>query len=378
MTAVPLQMPVAQVPDLRDFTLPELEEWIAGLGEPSYRARQIFRWMWKRQVDRFEAMTDLPVKCRQLLEAQASMSRISAVSVQSSKDGTRKLLLALTDGERIEAVLIPEASRLTACISSQAGCAMGCGFCLTATMNLHRNLRPAEIAGQLLALQHVLTSGERITHIVFMGMGEPLANYAATEKAVRILIAKEGLDFPPRRITVSTVGVIPGIRRLARAGLGVNLAVSLVATTDEVRNRLMPINRRYPLRELLQACREFRLSPRRRMTFEYVLMADVNDSTEDAERLVGLLKHIRCKVNLIPLNEAPEISFRRPSRQRIEAFQKTLQRAGTVATIRESRGQDISAACGMLAVAETPLDTPRSIPYTPRCGVEQLGSSLGS
>ena len=378
MTAVSVRMPAVQVPDLRDFTLPELEEWIAGLGEPPYRGGQIFRWLWKRQVDRFGEMTDLPVRCRELLEAQACVSRVSAVSVQSSQDGTRKLLFGLSDGERIEAVLIPEASRLTACISSQAGCAMGCGFCLTATMNLHRNLRPAEIAGQLVALGSALGPGERVTHIVFMGMGEPLANYAATEKAVRILIAKAGLAFAPRRITVSTVGVIPGIRCLARAGLGVNLAVSLVATTDEVRNRLMPINRRYPLRELLQACREFPLPPRRRMTFEYVLMADVNDTSEDAERLLGLLKGIPCKVNLIPLNEAPEIPFRRPSRQRIEAFQKILQRAGTIVTIRESRGQDISAACGMLAVAETPLDTQRSIPYTPRCGVEQLGSSLGS
>lgn len=378
MTAVSVRMPTAQVPNLRDFTLPELVEWIGGLGEPRYRAGQIFRWLWKQQVDRFEAMTDLPARFRQLLEAQACVSRVATVTAQSSRDGTRKLLLGLADGERIEAVLIPEGSRLTACISSQAGCAMGCGFCLTATMNLHRNLRPAEIAGQLVALQSALGPGERVTHIVFMGMGEPLANYAATEKALRILIDKEGLAFSPRRITVSTVGVIPGIRCLARAGLGVNLAVSLVATTDEVRSRLMPINRRYPLRELLQACREFPLPPRRRMTFEYVLMADVNDTREDAERLLGLLTGIPCKVNLIPLNEAPEIPFRRPSRQRIEAFQKMLQRAGTIATIRESRGQDISAACGMLAVVERPLDTPRSIPYTPQCGVEQLGSSLGS
>ncbi len=361
-TAVSLGVPQVEAPDLRDFTLPELTEWITTHGEPPYRAGQIFRWLWKRQVDGFREMTNLPMACRQLLEAQARIGTIMVGGVQSSQDGTRKLLLQLTDGEQIEAVLIPEGRRLTACISTQAGCAMECGFCLTATMGLHRNLRPAEIAGQLVALGSILSPGESMTHVVLMGMGEPLANYAATEKALRILIAKDGLRFSPRRITVSTVGLVSGIRRLARSGLGVNLAVSLTATTDDLRDRLVPINRRYPLGELLQACRDFPLPPRRRMTFEYVLMADVNDHIEDAQRLVKLLKGIRCKVNLIPLNEAPEIPFRRPSRQRIEAFQKILERAGYIATIRESRGEDISAACGMLATAERPLDTACAIP----------------
>ncbi len=376
MTAV--SMTGVQAPDLRDFTLPELTEWIRGWGEPPYRARQIFRWLWKGQIRDVGEMTDLPRACREVLSTRARLNPVSVVRIQSSRDGTRKLLLRLSDGEAIEAVLIPEARRLTACISSQAGCAMGCRFCLTATMGLHRNLRPSEIAGQVSALASTLGPGKQMTHIVLMGMGEPLANYAATEKALRILTTKEGLGFSPRRITVSTVGLVPGIRRLARSGLGVNLAVSLTATTDEVRNDLIPINARYPIGELVQACREFPLPPRRRMTFEYVLMAGVNDHVDDAHRLVKLLKGIRCKVNLIPLNEAPEIPFHRPVRRRIEAFQKILERAGYIGTIRESRGQDISAACGMLATAEGSLDSPRSIPYTPECGVEQFGSSLGS
>jgi len=362
MTVVSLGASAVQVPDLRDFTLKELTQWMTSLDEPAYRARQIFHWLWKRPVEDFRQMTDLPIACRAVLEAQARIGAVAVVAVQSSADGTRKLLLRLLDGEQIEAVLIPEARRLTACISTQAGCAMECGFCLTATMGLHRNLRPGEIAGQLVALGSTLAPGERITHVVLMGMGEPLANVTATEKALQILVAKDGLGFAPRRITLSTVGLVPGIRRLAQSGLGVNLAVSLTATTDEVRDRLVPINRHYPLRELLQACRDFPLPPRRHITFEYVLMADVNDHVEDARRLVTLLKGIRCKVNLIPLNEAPNIPFRRPPRQRIEAFQRIVERAGYIATIRDSRGQDISAACGMLATAETRLDTACAIP----------------
>ncbi len=378
MTPVSLATAAVHVPDLRDFTLPELTHWIGKMGEPSYRARQIFRWLWRGWIQDFGEMTDLPRACREALAGQARLTPMSAVKVQSSRDGTRKILLGLSDGEEIEAVLIPEARRLTACISSQVGCAMGCRFCLTATMGLHRNLRPSEIAGQLVALQSALVPEAPITHIVLMGMGEPLANYVATEKALHILTAKAGLGFSPRRITVSTVGLVPGIRRLARSGLGVNLAVSLSATTDDLRDRLIPINARYPLSELLQACREFPLAPRRRITFEYVLMADVNDSVDDARRLARLLKGIQCKVNLIPLNEAPGLPFHRPPRSRTEAFRKVLERAGHIAPIRESRGQDISAACGMLATAEGLLDSPRSAPYTTGCGVEQSGSSLGS
>lgn len=378
MTAVSLGMTVVHVPDLRDFTLPELTDWIGGFGEPPYRARQIFRWLWRGRVQDFGGMTDLPLACREVLAERARLNPMPVVKVQSSRDGTRKVLLRLSDGEEIETVLIPEARRLTACISSQVGCAMGCRFCLTATMGLHRNLRPSEIAGQVVALSRTLAPETPITHIVLMGMGEPLANYVATEKALQILTAQAGLGFSPRRITVSTVGLVPGIRRLARSGLGVNLAVSLSATTDDLRDRLIPINARYPLGELLQACREFPVPPRRRMTFEYVLMAGVNDSVEDAHRLVRLLRGVRCKVNLIPLNEAPELPFHRPSRSQTEAFQKVLERAGYIATIRESRGQDISAACGMLATANRLLDSPRSAPYTTGCGVEQFGSSLGS
>lgn len=376
---IPMRQPrLTVLPDLRDFTLPELHGWVQGLGEPSYRGGQIFRWLYRRRARGFAEMTDLPKAFRQRLEERVRIGRMEVRRVQTSRDGTRKFLLELEDGERIEAVLIPEAGRLTACLSTQAGCPMGCTFCLTATMGLKRNLRPGEIVGQVLALQEGLVGGERISHIVLMGMGEPLANYPHTEKALRILTSRGGIGFPPRRITLSTVGVVPGIRRLAQSGLGVNLAISLTATTDELRNRLMPINLRYPLQELLLACREFPLSPRQRITFEYVLMAGVNDAPGDARRLVKLLQGIRCKVNLIPLNEAPETPFRRPSRPRVEAFQQILEAAGYTATIRESRGNDISAACGMLATREKGLDSAGPIPYSHSCGVEQSGSSLGS
>lgn len=346
----------------------ELEQLVLEWGYPAYHGRQLFRWLYQRRVTDFDRMTDLPRRLRELLWERATASIPSVARLDGAADGTRKGVLRLRDGEEIEAVLIPEAKRLTACLSTQAGCGMGCQFCLTATMGLRRNLTPGEIVGQLLALEETLGAVGQVTHLVFMGMGEPLANSDHTVTALRILTAPQGVGFSPRRVTLSTVGLVPGIRRLSALNLHVNLAVSLTATTDALRNRLMPINLRYPLHQLMAACREFVLPPRRRVTFEYVLLADVNDHPADAKRLVRLLRGIQAKVNLLPLNEAPAIPFRRPPRARVVAFRQILQEAGYTATIRESRGLDISAACGMLVTA------PREAP--PRLDDAAMGEAM--
>ncbi len=334
--------------DLVGLLPAEMEALVEELGESRYRGRQLFRWVQARRARDVEGMTDLPHRVRALLAERVTVSRPQTVREQRALDGTRKYLFRLADGEQIESVLIPDADRLTACISSQVGCPLACRFCLTGLMGMRRNLRAAEVIGQVLALQDHLEPGERISNIVLMGMGEPLLNFPQVERAVRILCHQQGADFSPRRITLSTAGHVPGIRRLAGTDLGVNLAVSLSATTDEVRDRVMPINRRWPLAELLEACRAYPLPNRRRLTFEYVMLDGVNDSAGDARRLAVLLHGIRCKINLIPLNPAPDLPDRPPPRARIEAFQQILHDAGLTATIRESRGWDISAACGML------------------------------
>jgi len=334
--------------DLLGLTRGELEAWAEAQGEPAYRGRQVFKWLYQKRGRDPTAWSDLPRAFRAHLAERATIGRPGVAREEVSRDGTRKFLLGLGDGARIESVLIPDEDRLTACISSQAGCALECAFCLTALMGLRRNLGVGEIVGQVLALQDAVPSGGRISHIVLMGMGEPFANFGNVERALRILTDQDGPGFSPRRVTLSTVGLVPGIRRLAASGLHVNLAISLSGTTDGQRSRLMPVNRRYPLAELLAACREYPLPPRRRITFEYVLMAGVNDTPEDARRLVGLLRGIRCKVNLLPLNESPLLPFRASPRPRVEAFQGILHAGGLTATIRESRGHDISAACGML------------------------------
>ena len=334
--------------DLVGLLPAEVEALMKELGQPDYRGRQVFQWVHARRALRMEAMTNLPWAVRAALASRARVSRPEIARSQRSLDGTRKYLLRLADGEEIESVLIPDDSRLTACISTQVGCPLACRFCLTGLMDLRRNLRAGEIVGQILALQDHLDEGERISNIVLMGMGEPLLNFPQVERALRILCEKRGANFSPRRITLSTVGHVPGIQKLAASGLNVNLAVSLSATTDEVRDQIMPINRRWPIGELLKACRAYPLPNRRRLTFEYVMLDRVNDSPQDAKRLVSLLRGIRCKVNLIPFNTAPDLPDRPSPRKQVEAFQQILHDAGFTATIRESRGWDISAACGML------------------------------
>jgi 23S rRNA (adenine2503-C2)-methyltransferase len=336
--------------DLVGVSRGEVEDLMAEIGQPRFRGRQVFHWVQARRAVDVGVMTDLSRALRAELAERAWVSRPSIVRAQRAMDGTRKYLLQLADGEEIECVLIPDEDRLTACISSQAGCPLACRFCLTGLMGLRRNLTAAEITGQVLLLQDMLEGGERLSNIVLMGMGEPLLNFGQMERALRILSDEHGASFSPRRITVSTAGHVPGIQKLAASDLGVNLAVSFSATTDAVRSQIMPINRRWPIAELLAACRAYPLPRRRRLTFEYVLLDQVNDSVEDAGRLANLLRGIRCKINLIPFNPAPDLPDRPSPRPRVEVFQSVLHDAGMTATIRESRGWEISAACGMLRV----------------------------
>ncbi|MBI3988066.1 MAG: 23S rRNA (adenine(2503)-C(2))-methyltransferase RlmN [candidate division NC10 bacterium] len=334
--------------EVKGLTRAELEHALQEMGELRYRAAQIFQWIYKRQVGSFEDMSNLPKALRHSLAERFTLKLLSVLQEDRSRDGARKFLFGLEDGKQIESVLIPDEDRMTACLSTQAGCALACAFCLTGVMGFQRHLEAWEIIGQIPALQERLQSEGRITHLVLMGMGEPLHNYEATVKALRVMTEKEGLAFSPRRITLSTVGLPKALEKLGEEGIGVNLAISLHAPTDDLRDQLVPINRRYPLKELLEACRAYPLPPRRRLTFEYVLLDGVNDRIEDAKELAVLLQGLRCKINLIPLNEAPEIPFKRPSRERLLAFQQVLHDQGYTATLRESRGWDISAACGML------------------------------
>jgi 23S rRNA (adenine2503-C2)-methyltransferase len=295
-------------------------------------------------------MTDLPSTLRTLLSQEFSIDRLSCLHLSPASDGTRKFLFALTDHRQIESVLIPAEDRLTLCISSQVGCAMGCRFCATAQVRPVRDLTAGEIVSQVWEAQRALPAGERLTNLVFMGMGEPLANYEQVVKALKIVTAEWGLNFSPRRVTVSTVGLVPQMRRLLEE-TNVNLTVSLTATTDQLRDDLMPVNRRHPLQHLLDTCRTLPLAPRKRITFAYTMLRGINDSDDDARRLVKLLHGLRSKVNLIPFNPFPGAPFLPTPRPQIERFRQHLLERGVHATVRESRGQEVLAACGQLAGA---------------------------
>jgi 23S rRNA (adenine2503-C2)-methyltransferase len=335
--------------NLLELTPDEIVAFVEGLGEPAYRGRQLATWVYARGTAEFGAMSNLPRELRERLAGTAVVAPPVLVASHASRDGSAKLDLRLADGRRIQSVVMPDRDRLTLCVSTQVGCGFGCAFCLTGTMGLVRNLTAGEIVGQAWAARATLPPAARLTHVVFMGMGEPLANYAATVKALRILVAPLGFGFSPRRITVSTVGLVTGLERLAKENLRVNLAVSLHAATDQVRSSLMPVNRGWGLDDLLAACRRFPLPVRQRMTFEYTLLDGVNDAAEDARRLARRLQGLRAKVNLIPFNEWPGAAFRRPPPERILAFQRVLLDAGLTATIRWSKGEDVGAACGQLA-----------------------------
>jgi 23S rRNA (adenine2503-C2)-methyltransferase len=329
----------------------ELEALAERLAAPRYRGRQLAGWVYRKGVTDLDAMSDLPRGFRAAVGA-AHEARVPEIDrVERSTDGSEKLLVRLEDGARVHAVLIPDEDRLTLCLSTQVGCGLGCVFCHTGTMGVARNLSAGEIVGQLLAARRMLGSGQGLTHVVYMGMGEPLANYEATVRSLRILTDPHALAISPRRVTVSTVGLPGAIGRLGGEGLRVNLAVSLHATTDPLRDRLVPVNRRFPVGALLAACRRFPLPARQRMTFEYVLLAGVNDGADDATRLARLLRGVRAKVNLIPFNEWEGAPFERPPLARILAFQSVLLREGITATVRWSKGEDIGAACGQLREA---------------------------
>jgi 23S rRNA (adenine2503-C2)-methyltransferase len=332
----------------------ELEATLEAHGHERFRAHQLYRWMYRRGVTDVERMTDLSRAFRRQLADTFAIHTPVILADEQSVDGTRKFVLQLADHHRIESVFIPDTPAMTFCISTQVGCAMACGFCLTGKMGLVRHLTAGEIAGQVRVLAAATGMLDTRFNIVLMGMGEPLHNYDNTMKALRILHAEQGLAVSPRRVTLSTVGIVPALERLGRESLMPNLAISLHATTDEQRTALVPPNRKYPLTAILEACRHFPLKHRSRITFEYVMLNDVNDSPEDARRLVKLLAGIKAKVNLIPLNAAPGIPYERPSDERVDRFAQILADRHITVSVRKSRGRDIRAACGQLIVEGGP------------------------
>jgi len=336
--------------DLAELELRDLEAALAERGQERFRARQIFNWIYRRGVTGVEAMTDLPRDLRATLAAEFTLTTPEVVVRERSADGTEKFLLRLADDRRIEAVFIPDTPAMTFCISTQVGCAMACAFCLTGRMGLVRNLTAGEIAGQVRVLAEALALREKTFNIVLMGMGEPLHNYDETMKALRILADERGLALPPRRVTLSTVGLLPALEKLAKEPVMPNLAISLHAPTDVQRGELVPINRKYGVAEIVEACKRFPVRKRSRITFEYVLLAGVNDSAEDARRLAKLLAGVKSKVNLIPLNAAAGIPFERPNDETVDQFARILADKGVTVSVRKSRGRDIRAACGQLIV----------------------------
>jgi 23S rRNA (adenine2503-C2)-methyltransferase len=338
--------------DLLGLLPSELESLVVELGHSPFRGRQLARWMYRKGMVDLAAMTDLPKEFRIELADRATVAPPQIERTTSSLDGSRKLVLRLSDEALMSAVLMPDDDRLTLCLSTQVGCGFRCAFCLTGTMGVERNLTAGEIVGQLLVANSLAPADQRVTHMVFMGMGEPLANLSSVVKAIRIFTdPRLGFGYSPRRITVSTVGLVSGIDKLGSERLGVNLAISLHAARDEVRSRLMPVNKAWSLGALMSAVRRYPLAARQQVFFEYVLLDGVNDAVEDADRLAQLLRGVPAKVNLIPFNDWAGSGFRRPPLARILAFQSVLLKVGVTTTVRWSKGEDIGAACGQLREA---------------------------
>jgi 23S rRNA (adenine2503-C2)-methyltransferase len=344
---------------IRTLLLEELESKFTELGQPKYRARQVLRWLYSKRAKSFAEMTDLPATLREMLAAEFAFGGLEPVRKLGSHDTTQKFLFQLGDGSLIESVLIPaspalygEASdRRTICVSTQVGCAYGCKFCASGLGGFSRNLHAGEIVEQILRVEEI--SGEKINNIVFMGMGEPLANFENLMRAVAILNAPWGIGLGARHITVSTSGLAPQIRALADQPLQIRLAVSLHGATDEVRSRIMPVNRKYNLKTLLEACAYYQQHKKQRITFEYILIEGVNDAQEQARALAIHAERLRAKVNLIPCNSVEGLAWKRPSLPRQEAFLSVLKRKGIPVTIRREKGHDIEAACGQLRLQAT-------------------------
>lgn len=340
--------------DFKSLTRNELINWFKKEGYPSFRGKQVFNWIYKNGIDDFGQMNNLPVSLQKELEEKASLSNLSLFEVFSADDGTSKFLWEVFDGDKIESVYIPfpEDGRHSICISSQLGCAMDCQFCATGKGGLERNLTTGEIVDQVMEIQKIISKDEyakpRISNLVFMGMGEPLANLDNVLKSIEIFNDQEGLDIGMRKITISTAGLIPQIKKLAEESLQVVLAISLNAPNNLLRSSLMPINDRYPIEELIATAKYYIEKTGRRISFEYVLIDDLNDSIELANQLAELLKGLLCHVNLIPLNPVAEFNFKSPSKKAVNDFRDVLQAKGIETTIRQERGKRIEAACGQL------------------------------
>jgi 23S rRNA (adenine2503-C2)-methyltransferase len=346
---------------IHSLFLEELGEAIRELGQPGYRAEQVARWLYQRRVNSFDAMSDLPAGFRRSLEERYQFGALESLRVLGSEDTTRKYLFRLGDGSLIETVLIPaspalygeSSDRRTLCVSTQVGCAYGCKFCASGLDGFSRNLNAGEIVGQVLRVEELC--GERVSNLVFMGMGEPLANFANLMRAIEILNAPWGMGIGARRITISTSGLAPQIRLLAEQPLQVRLAISLHGATDEVRQQIMPVNRKYPLQQLLEACEYYAGRKKQRITFEYILIEGVNDREQDAATLVRVSRQVGAKVNCIPYNRVDGLDWKRPSEARQELFLSILERAGVPATLRREKGHDIAAACGQLRRQSLPV-----------------------
>jgi 23S rRNA (adenine2503-C2)-methyltransferase len=352
---------------IKSLQFDELEKFVRQLGEPAYRANQIADWLYQKRIQAFDEMTDVPRELRMQLAEQFVFNKAQIVRVLGSGDTTRKFLFRLTDDSLIETVLIPaspalygsRSDRRTLCVSTQVGCAYGCKFCASGLDGFSRNLRPDEIVDQIISIER--ETGERIDNIVFMGMGEPLANLDNVMRAIRIINSPWGLGMGARHITISTSGLAPQIRKLADEQLQIRIAISLHGATDEVRDQIMPVNRRYNLETLLAACDYYAKHKKQRLTFEYILIENVNDSSDQARRLGRIARPLGAKVNLIPYNTVHGLKWSRPPPEQQERFLSILRQAGVAATLRREKGHDIDAACGQLRL-QTKRELESAIP----------------